>query len=81
MERWKEELTLVRYEMEWSVRYFHHQSRKWDFSADGIAGAHASNAGALAYAARKQTMWLYWARIADHAFSRCNLAYQSPLTL
>lgn len=55
--------------------------------AEGLDGRRDADAdvsccdGAYAYAARKKTMWLHWAKHADRSFSRCNPAYQSPLTL
>ncbi|KAF9489081.1 hypothetical protein BDN71DRAFT_1402204, partial [Pleurotus eryngii] len=39
---WQEELLLVKYEMEWTVRYFKHNHDIWvDWSSDSSPGATA----------------------------------------
>lgn len=71
--RWKEEVTLTTYEMQWSVRYFVNKSRKW------AVGEWGPSAGAVAYAKRKQEMWDRIAFMADSSFTILNIAYKSPL--
>ena len=46
--RWEEELLLIKYEMEWTTRYFLHRARQWQdkFQITDI------DAGPKAYAAR-----------------------------
>jgi len=90
--RWGEEVILTTYEMQWSVRYFIHKSKFWaenntlpGISVDQLdpinlnfSGAE-NNAGALAYAKRKQSIWYQLALKADRTFKTINNAYKSPL--
>jgi hypothetical protein len=73
MNRWTEECTLVKYEMEWTVRYFMYKSRLWPSAPMSLA------AGPAAYARRKAVMWDHMARDADRSFRSINANYKSPL--
>jgi len=75
--RWDEECTLVRYEMEWTVRYFLHKSRFWQSAP--TADLTKVLPGQTAYAQRKAAMWDKLARDADHSFKNINKNYKSPL--
>jgi hypothetical protein len=70
--RWQEEVTITRYEMQWTVAYFAYNGDKWEDRLDTSAGANA-------YANRKKTMWHQMALRADKAFRLLNNSYQSPL--
>jgi hypothetical protein len=70
--RWQEEVTLIGYEMQWTVRYFLFMSRKWVIPPTG------GSAGAIAYGRRKQAVWEEQMKKADHIFRTSNPAYQSP---
>jgi hypothetical protein len=74
--RWQEEVTLINYEMQWTVRFFIHKSRSW---AEIVDRANSPKAGGLAYARRKHAMWEGLARKADRTFTLLNAAYKSPL--
>lgn len=77
-QRWKEELTLVGYEMVWTVNYFKHQSQQW---IDRRAAAMAlNNSGAAAYASRKSAMWTSMATNAENEFQKVNPAYELRTT-
>ena len=69
--RWDEECTLVRYEMQWTVRYFQYRSRFWQSAP--------TTPGPAAYAQRKGAMWDKMARDADRSFKNINKNYKSPL--
>ncbi|KAF8812648.1 hypothetical protein BYT27DRAFT_7013167, partial [Phlegmacium glaucopus] len=59
--RWQEEVTLTRYEMQWTVAFFAYNCQKW--------GMHScSTPGVTAYAKRKQAMWQQLAVRADQRF-------------
>lgn len=70
--RWQEEVTLTRYEMQWTVAFFAYKRNQWGKQL-------GSTAGATAYANRKQAMWNELADRADKTFSLLNNAYRSPL--
>jgi hypothetical protein len=70
--RWKEEVTITRYEMQWTVAYFAYNSKKWQERS-------AISAGANAYVNRKKSMWHQMALRADKTFRLLNNSYQSPL--
>ena len=74
--RWDEECTLVRYEMEWTVRYFLHKNRFWQSAPTADL---TQVPGQAAYAHRKAAMWDKLARDADHSFKNINKNYKSPL--
>ncbi|KAF9470551.1 hypothetical protein BDN70DRAFT_775409, partial [Pholiota conissans] len=67
-DRWHEELTIIPYEMEWTVRYFLYESQKWR-SAIGGTGRPISP-GAAAYADRKMVMWHLMAIDSDGLFRK-----------
>lgn len=89
--RWQEEVTLTGYEMQWTVRYFFHMSRKWAIPtmtdqgcSSGIGTASGPDIlnltpGAMAYWKRKQGAWEVLMRKADSLFKKCNPSYDSPL--
>lgn len=68
--RWKEEYTLVEYEMQWTVRYYLHCAKGWESRA--LSSREAGDAGATSYAYRKQNMWIGMAQSADSQFSLVN---------
>jgi hypothetical protein len=73
--RWHEELTLTGYEMQWTVRYFKHQARKWE--KWGIQVDQAGKPGAAAYATAKVIMWTQMASHAEHRFMSVNAMYKT----
>jgi hypothetical protein len=86
--RWREEVTLTTYEMQWTVRYFTHKSIGWadrfNNTAQPRAPSNSKNdsaeyAGALAYSNRKYSTWNQLAIKSDRIFKICNNAYKSPL--
>ena len=70
-ERWEEEVILVRYEMQWTVRYFLHNRGLWEERRRNSIGP-----GLVAYATRKASMWNFMALHADHTFSEQNSQYK-----
>ena len=56
-------MTLVRYEMEWTHRYFVYNEEVWEGRRDGVRPGPAS------YAARKAAMWRALATDADQRFA------------
>ncbi|KAF8965105.1 hypothetical protein BDZ97DRAFT_1659385, partial [Flammula alnicola] len=75
-QRWREECILVRYEMQWTVRYFMHKSKTWQ---SALTSGRPLTAGAAAYADRKVVMWRQLALISDKSFKNTNVHYESPL--
>ena len=69
--RWKEEFVLVAHEMEWTVRYYIHQSKVWK-TRGSVANDMGDN-GAAVYASRMQAMWFDMALSSDSQF-RINCA-------
>ncbi|KAF8169238.1 hypothetical protein BJ912DRAFT_862222 [Pholiota molesta] len=76
-ERWREERTLVRYEMEWTVRYFLFKSKGWLEAAENRR--RSPTLGATAYAHRQSASWRQLALKADRAFQINYRTYESPL--
>lgn len=72
--RWEEEVILVQYEMEWTVRYFLNNMTMWEDRSTAC-----SDRGAAAYAARKAAMWHSMALQAEDQFSDANNSYQRSL--
>ncbi|KAH9483515.1 hypothetical protein JR316_0002983 [Psilocybe cubensis] len=72
-QRWKEESTLVRYEMQWTVTYFLHKSATWK---SAIKDNPTILPGAIAYAHRKAQMWHHLALISDRSFRSVNKHYK-----
>lgn len=68
--RWKEEVTLVHYEMQWTVRSFVYRMTQWNDRQHGaeIVGS----GGAAAYAARQAARWRMMATDANAAFKGSN---------
>jgi hypothetical protein len=77
--RWKEEYTLVGYEMEWTVRYYLHHVKVWEGRA--TSSRQVGNAGATAYAIRKAAMWTDIATTAQAQFQRVNPRYHDLQSL
>lgn len=91
--RWQEEVTLTGYEMQWTVRYFQHMSRKWELpsNSSGIGPSSSGSSssgpdmaitlsnGAIAYWKRKQAVWEDLMKKADNIYRKCHPAYDSPL--
>lgn len=73
--RWKEELTLTGYEMQWTVRYYLHQAEIW--TDREIRTEHSGDSGAMAYARRQSVRWTEAARAANIRFKSINSTYQS----
>lgn len=71
LNRWREEKMLVGYEMQWTVRYFHHQCAMWKSRA--ILSPEST--GASAYASRQSAMWYRRACSAEKEFIICNNNY------
>jgi hypothetical protein len=69
MLRWDEEVKLVGYEMEWTVRYFAYKKDVWEERKI------AEHPGPASYAARKAAMWYAMALDADLQFSVVNGSY------
>ncbi|KAF9471119.1 hypothetical protein BDN70DRAFT_820446, partial [Pholiota conissans] len=74
--RWEEEYTLAGYEMEWTSRFYLHQSAAWEKHAG--AAAQECLAGAKSYALRKKGMWKEINGLAEKRFRKVNLNYTSP---
>jgi hypothetical protein len=72
--RWKEEYTLVRYEMQWTVRYYLNHARMWKDRAQSAQGV--GDAGATAYAMRKAATWTEFAASAEDQFIVVNSSYK-----
>jgi len=72
--RWREECILVRYEMEWTVRYFLHKSHLWM-----LGDTTDVSPSAVAYAHRQVAMWHDLAHYADQSFKTVNVNYKSPV--
>jgi hypothetical protein len=74
-DRWHEEVVLVTYEMQWTVRYFLHKSHSWYEEAGGPN----ISPGAQIYALRQWKIWKTLAQIMDKVFNNTTSHYQSPL--
>lgn len=73
--RWQEELTLIRYEMEWTTRYFLHRAETWQTQL----GEKDLHAGPIAYAARQAAQWGDMALDAERAFRVINRDYKKVM--
>ena len=71
---WQEEVTLVGYKMQWTVRYFLHNMEVWEDRRK-----HAKPQGLAAYAAHKSAMWKAMATDADQLFAQVNGSFGMPL--
>jgi hypothetical protein len=67
--RWEEEVMLVCYEMQWTVRYFLYNKEVWEERRNPQCPGPAS------YAARKAAMWFALATDADRTFAQVNKLY------
>ena len=92
--RWKEEVTLTGYEMQWTIRFFSFMSKKWilptvvspplgrgSLLSDTGPDPRIPNLsiGAIAYWKRKRATWDGLVKKADTIFKRSHPAYESPL--
>ncbi|KAH9959751.1 hypothetical protein BGW80DRAFT_1183207, partial [Lactifluus volemus] len=75
-QRWKEEVILVGYEMQWTVRFFIHKQEDWERRRTMANDNQAT--GPAAYAARKAAMWGWMAQDANDSFKRTNSIYITP---
>jgi hypothetical protein len=66
-QRWKEEFILVAHEMEWTVRYYIHQSQIWKTRRK--VSTDMGDNGAAVYASRKEAMWFDMASKSHSQFS------------
>ena len=73
--RWAEEVRLVTYEMQWTVRYFLHQADHWEKAA----AVSPDNREASAFAYRQRSIWFQLVSVADGVFAATNTSYQSPI--
>lgn len=74
-DRWREEFTLIGYEMQWTIRYYMHQSEVWQKRRR--VALNDNKPGAAAYAARKTRMWGDMAAAAEKKFLNVNSTYES----
>jgi len=72
--RWQEEKTLLRYEMQWTVRYFLYESEKWKKHCDSDCSP-----GAKAYASRQSATWAGRAVSANSKFAKLTPSHVSLL--
>jgi hypothetical protein len=75
-QRWEEEVTLVGYEMQWTVRFFIHKQEDWERRRTMANDNQAT--GPAAYAARKAEMWGWMAQDANYSFIKANSVYITP---
>jgi len=69
-DQWHEEVVLITYEMQWTVRYFLHKNRNWEEGA-----VSTTSPGGVAYALWQGHMWR---KMADLAFKNMTSHYMSP---
>lgn len=74
--RWKEETQLVQYEMQWTVRYFLHESHRWKERSLNPSVLD----GPKAYAARQSDIWYGRAAAADKYFKLSNKSHVNLVT-
>ena len=73
-DRWKEEVILLNYEMQWTVRFFKNKSEKWKVAADTLG----ISSGAKAYALRQEFRWKGMAMKSDRIFKITSVDYLTP---
>lgn len=74
-QRAEEEVMLVWHEMDWTIRYFRYQAKRWSsWQVDCQTLGHAS------YACRMETMWERFAARAEEAFALAKTHFPSPLS-
>jgi hypothetical protein len=66
--RWKEELKIVRKEMEWTCRSFQFLERKWTSRAH-ICRMDQNMKGHYSYAMKQAAIWSNWEEKAKQSFS------------
>ncbi|TFK59885.1 hypothetical protein BDN72DRAFT_736269, partial [Pluteus cervinus] len=64
--RWVEELSILSGEMEWIVRYFHHEFKRWDTLLQGARSK--GEIGHAAFAAKQKAMWREFGTKAEDEF-------------
>ncbi len=69
--RWHEELILLKYEMEWTTRFFLHRGLKWQTCLKDTS----LEPGPKAYVARQAAQWFTMAVDAEQLFVRVNREY------
>ena len=74
-DRWREEYTLVGYEMQWTVRHHLHSAKMWENRRD--SARRVTDLGAAAYACRKIAMWMDMAQAAHRKFTLVNVLHPS----
>lgn len=67
--RWREEETILSYEMVWTRRYFEHKAAVWKHHA---RGPKATTPGHRAYAYRQVAFWTKMASVAWNVFRTVN---------
>lgn len=65
--RWSEESTLVKYEMEWTINYFQHSAQVW--AGRALVSEHDHCGGPAAHAHRQNALWERMAISAEALFS------------
>ncbi|KAJ3527505.1 hypothetical protein NMY22_g9765 [Coprinellus aureogranulatus] len=65
-DRWREELILLRSEMDWSMNYFKFKSREWM----DLASQPGATAGQICYALRQSEQWEHLSTHAHATFER-----------
>ena len=65
-DRWAKEKTLLRNEMDWTVRFFQWQAERWRRNAEHEEGSE----GHCCYARKQKSMWLKFADFARHQFNK-----------
>jgi hypothetical protein len=73
--RWEEELILLNYEMQWTMRFFKTKSDKWKLGAD----TEDISSGPKAYALRQEFRWKGMAVQSDRIFKNTSIDYMSPI--
>jgi hypothetical protein len=66
LDRWVEELILVRHEMDWTVQWYAHQKSTWQTRQGNPA--HQTFPGHCAYASKQISMWTSLGRQAQTQF-------------
>ncbi|KAF9531675.1 hypothetical protein CPB83DRAFT_891565 [Crepidotus variabilis] len=72
LHRWKEEVLLTRYEMEWTVRFFMYTANLWASQRDQQLPSAPSH---IAYAEEQLAIFNQLGKIAEHRFSVVNSHY------
>lgn len=67
VDRWNEELLLVKHEMEWTTLWFQHQANKW--SEHSKRNDNDLPKGHKAYASKQQKLWSAFYKKASERFA------------